>query len=230
MTSITKERKRLNNRVQLIGSRPSARPEPNTGQERFYHMKTMKLTGPLGALIALAAFAAVPALAIPHATAPITEQTKDSLLQSGTLIRISLDQTVSSAHNKAGDKFAYTVVDDLKVGDRVVVPAGTKGTGAVSAVRPAHGGGGDGMLRVTLDPVPVTTGQPVSVGITQSSVMADLNEKNGAGGVLAQVADFTVPGFILFDLLRKGSDVTLRAGAPFHVAVTEDAFFEPPAH
>lgn len=191
-------------------------------------MKSMKLTGALGVLIALSALAVVPALAIPHATTPLTEQTKDSLLQSGTLIRISLDQTVSSSHSKVGDKFGYTVVDNIKVGDRIVVPAGTKGTGEVAAVRPAHGGGSNGMLRVTLDPVPVNTGQPVSVGITQSSVMADVNEKNGAGGTLAQVADITVPGFILFDLLRKGSDVTLRAGAPFHVAVTEDAFFEPP--
>ncbi|HKW44063.1 MAG TPA: hypothetical protein VJN22_00315, partial [Candidatus Eremiobacteraceae bacterium] len=115
----------------------------------------MKLTGQLAALLAVTALAAAPALAIPHATTPLTEQTKNSLLQSGTLLRISLDQTVSSAHNKVGDKFGYTIVDDVKVGDRIVVPAGTKGTGTVAAVRPAHGGGGDGVLRVTLDAVPV---------------------------------------------------------------------------
>ena len=193
-------------------------------------MNSLKMIGPLAVLIALAATAAVPALAIPHATAPVTEQTKNSLLPSGTLIRISLDQTVSSAHNKVGDKFGFTIVDDIKVGDRVVVPAGTKGTGTVAAVRPAHGGGGDGELRVNLDPIPVATAdQPVPIGITQASVMADVNQKNGDSGTLAQVADIAVPGFFLFDLLRKGSDVTLRAGAPFHVAITQDEFFEPPA-
>lgn len=192
-------------------------------------MISLKLVGPLAALIALSPLAAAPALAIPHATTPLTEQTKNSLLQSGTLIRITLDQTLSSAHNKVGDKFEFSVVDDVKVGDRVVIPAGTKGTGSVNAVRPAHGGGGDGMLRVTLDPVPVPSGLPVSIGITQDSVIADSNQKNGAGSVVASVADITVPGFVLFDMLRKGSDVTLRAGAPFHVSVTEDAFFEPPA-
>jgi hypothetical protein len=187
------------------------------------------MIGVLAALLGMAATAAVPALAIPHATAPITEQTKNSLLPSGTLIRISLDQTVSSAHNKVGDKFGFTIVDDIKVGDRIVVPAGTKGTGTVAAVRPAHGGGGDGVLRVNLDPVPVASAQPVPIGITQASVMADVNQKNGDSGTLAQVADIAVPGFFLFDLLRKGSDVTLRAGAPFHVAITQDEFFEPPA-
>jgi hypothetical protein len=193
-------------------------------------MNSRRMIGPLAALIAVTATAAVPALAIPHATAPITEQTKNSLLPSGTLFRISLDQTISSAHNKVGDKFGFTIVDDIKVGDRVVVPAGTKGTGTVAAVRPAHGGGGDGELRVNLDPVPVASSdQPVPIGITQASVMADVNEKNGDSGTLAQVADIAVPGFFLFDLLRKGSDVTLRAGAPFHVAITQDEFFEPPA-
>jgi hypothetical protein len=192
-------------------------------------MNSKKLTGPFVAIIAISLSAAAPALAIPHATTPITEETKNSLLQSGTLLRISLDQTVSSAHNKPGDKFGYTIVDDVKIGDRVVIAAGTKGTGTVSAVRPAHGGGGDGLLRVALDPVPVPAAQALAIGITQASVLADVNEKNGAGGTLAQVADFAVPGFFLFDMLRKGSDVTLRAGAPFHVAVTEDGFFPPPA-
>jgi hypothetical protein len=192
-------------------------------------MNSIKMVGAFAALLGMAATAAVPALAIPHATAPITEQTKNSLLPSGTLIRISLDQTVSSAHNKVGDKFGFTLVDDIKVGDRIVVPAGTKGTGTVAAVRPAHGGGGDGVLRVNLDPVPVASAQPVPIGITQASVMADVNQKNGDSGTLAQVADIAVPGFFLFDLLRKGSDVTLRAGAPFHVAITQDEFFQPPA-
>jgi len=167
-------------------------------------------------------------LAIPHATTPITADTKDTLLQAGTLLRISLDQTISSATDKVGDKFAFAVVDDVKIGDRVVVPAGTKGTGVVTAVRPAHGGGGDGMLRVTLDPVPLPTGSPLAIGITHDSVMADVNEKNGDAGTLETVADAAVPGFFLLELLRKGSDVTLRGSKPFHVAVTEDSFFPLP--
>jgi hypothetical protein len=168
------------------------------------------------------------ALAIPHATTPITADTKDTLLQAGTLLRISLNQTVSSATDKVGDKFAFELVDDVKIGDRVVVPAGTKGTGSVTAVRPAHGGGGDGMLRVTLDPVPLTAGSPLAIGITHDSVMADVNEKNGDAGTLETVADAAVPGFFLLELLRKGSDVTLRASKPFHVAVTEDSFIPLP--
>ncbi len=190
-------------------------------------MKPIELFACAAAVLAVAT-AAMPAVAIPHATTPITADTKDTLLQSGTLLRISLDQEVSSAHDKAGDKFGYSVVDDVKIGDRVVVPAGTKGTGVVSAARPAHGGGNDGMLRVTLDPIPLPSGSTLAVGITNDSVMADANEKNGDAGTLETVADMAVPGFFLIDLFRKGSDVTLRANKPFHVAVTEDTFIPLP--
>jgi|SRR5579872_842766 len=190
-------------------------------------MKSFYFTA-FAAAVAAVVTASSQALAIPHATTPITADTKDTLLQAGTLLRISLDQTVSSSTNKVGDKFGFAVVDDVKIGDRVVVPAGTKGTGSVTAVRPAHGGGGDGMLRVTLDPVPVPAGPTLAIGITHDSVMADVNEKNGDAGTLETVADAAVPGFFLLELLRKGSDVTLRASKPFHVAVTEDSFIPLP--
>jgi hypothetical protein len=38
----------------------------------------------------------------------------------------------------------------------------------------------------------------------------------------------TVPGFFLIDFLRKGDDITLAGGAPFHIAVTQDAFLPAP--
>jgi hypothetical protein len=168
------------------------------------------------------------ASAIPHADAPQTDQSRNTLLQTGTLLRIAMKQTVSSGRNKVGDKFAFSVVDDVKIGDRVAIPAGTPGTGVVVACAPAHGGRVDGVLHIQLDPIKVADGTTIEVAITRESIVADENEHNGAAGSLAMVADVTVPGFFLIDILRKGDDVTLAAGAPFHVAVTQDAFFPPP--
>lgn len=186
----------------------------------------------LGALAGIAIIIAtsIPraALAIPHANAPETDQTRDTLLSSGTLIRIAMKQTVSSAHNHVGDPFSYTVVDDVIVGTRVAIPKGTVGTGKIVKVAPAHGGRVDGILKLQFDPIAVPNGPDVAVDITQASLVADQNSHNGMGGSVAEVADMTVPGFFLIDFLRKGNDVTLGSGAPFHIAVTEDAFFPPP--
>lgn len=165
--------------------------------------------------------------AIPHADTPVDAATRNTLIQAGTLIRISMKSTVSSAHAKVGDKFSFSVVDELKSGDRVAIPAGTTGTGTVKQCAPAHGGRVDGILRLSFDPIVLADGTSVIVDITQESLVADENEHNGAAGSLAEVADITVPGFFLIDMLRKGDDVTLAAGAPFHVAVTQDAFLAP---
>ncbi len=176
---------------------------------------------------ALALLYPVAAAAIPHADAPVTDDTRDSLLATGTLIRIAMEQTVSSAHSKVGDTFAFKVVDDVHVGDRIAVPAGTSGTGKVVRTAPAHGGRVDGILRLSFDPVKLSDGTEVVVDITQESLVADENEHNGMAGSVAEVADMTVPGFFLIDFLRKGSDITLAAGAPFHVAIVQDAFLPP---
>ncbi len=176
---------------------------------------------------ALALLYPVAAAAIPHADAPVTDDTRDSLLSTGTLIRIAMEQTVSSAHSKVGDTFAFKVVDDVHVGDRIAVPAGTSGTGKVIRTAPAHGGRVDGILRLSFDPVKLSDGTEVVVDITQESLVADENEHNGMAGSVAEVADMTVPGFFLIDFLRKGSDITLAAGAPFHVAIVQDAFLPP---
>ena len=185
----------------------------------------------IAALVAALAAFALPlvAAAIPHADAPVTDQTRDSLLPTGTLVRIAMDRTVSSAHSKVGDTFSFKVLDDVRVGDRLAIPAGTAGTGKVVRCSPAHGGRVDGTLRLSFDPVKLQDGTEVDLDITQESLVADQNQHNGMAGSVAEVADMTVPGFFLIDFLRKGDDVTLGAGAPFHVSVVQDAFLPAPA-
>ena len=162
--------------------------------------------------------------AIEHATTPIDDETRDTLVAAGTLIRVAMVQTVSSAHCQKGQAFSFKVLDDVKAGSRVAIPAGTAGTGKVTECRPAHGGREDGMLHIEFDPIALPDTTQVTVGITHDSLVADANEKNGTGPALEDIANMMLPGFFIIDFLRKGDDVTLAAGSPFHIAVTEDAF------
>lgn len=164
------------------------------------------------------------AAAIEHATTPEDDETRNSLIAEGTLIRISLVQTVSSAHCQKGQTFQFKVLDEVKAGTRVAIPAGTAGSGKVTDCRPAHGGREDGLLHIEFDPIALADSTQVAVGITHDSLVADANQKNGTGPALEDVANMFVPGFFIVDFLRKGDDVTVAAGAPFHIAVTEDAF------
>ena len=191
-------------------------------------MRSLRLFALVAAALVLSVGAPRPASAIPHANAPETDQTRDTLISTGTLIRIAMRTTVSSAHNKPGDAFTFSVVDPVLVGDRIAIAAGTSGTGKILTCSPAHGGRVDGTMKLSFDPIKSSSGTDVIIDITQASLVADENDHNGMAGSVAEVADMTVPGFFLIDFLRKGSDVTLAAGAPFHVAVTEDAFLPAP--
>ncbi len=174
--------------------------------------------------LALTAAVATPVLGIPHATAPLTEQTQATLIPSGTLVRIAMLQSVSSASSKPGQAFQFKVVDDVKIADRVAIVAGTTGSGKIMESRPARGGRQDGSLHVEFDPIHLADGTKVEVAITQQSLAADANQHNNMAGSLEQVADMAIPGFFLLDFLRRGDNVTLAANAPFHIGVTVDAF------
>jgi hypothetical protein len=186
-------------------------------------MKTRHLVC-LCAAIALLFFGAPKsAVAIEHATTPQNDETRDSLIGAGTLLRIVMLQTVTTAHCSAGDKFTFRV-DDVKAGSRIAIPAGTTGSGKVTICTPAHGGRKNGRLKVEFDPVLLGDGTQVFVAITRDSVVADNNENNGTAPALEDIANMTIPGFFIVDFLRKGDDVTLGANSPFHIAVTEDTF------
>ena len=175
-------------------------------------------------LLAAVLFVPAAALAIPHAIAPVNAQTRNELIQEGTFIRIRMLTQLSSAYSKAGDQFSWVVSDDIVVGNRVVIPAGTIGYGKVLQSSPAHGGGTPGFLRLHFNPIALSDGARVEVAVTKASSVLDQNEKNGYAPAVDEVASVAIPYFFLFDALRKGDDMTIRQNAVFHVAVTEDAY------
>ena len=48
-----------------------------------------------------------------------------------TLVKIKLLTELDSAKSKVGDKVHYRVIEDVMIKDRLVIPAGTEGVGAV---------------------------------------------------------------------------------------------------
>jgi hypothetical protein len=169
------------------------------------------------------------AIAIPHASTPVDVDTSSKLIPAGTLIRIRMLNSLSSASTKEGTYFSWVVSDDVKVGERVVIPAGNVGWGKVVTVSPAHGGRVPGFLRLRFYSIYLTDGQRVDVAVTHESSVADQNQKNGYAPAIEDVATMFVPYFFIFDALRKGDDMIIPKNAVFHVGTLEDTFIGPTA-
>ena len=59
---------------------------------------------------------------------------KDVVLPEKTVFKISLNDNISSKTNLVGDPVEFTVQEDVKVGDILVLPRGSRGSGVVTKV------------------------------------------------------------------------------------------------
>ena len=66
--------------------------------------------------------------------APVTATADIGLLAlaAGTPITLAVSQEVNSSTHRAGDTFALTVLNDVRVGDTVVIPRGTPAQGEIT--------------------------------------------------------------------------------------------------
>jgi hypothetical protein len=63
-----------------------------------------------------------------------------------TPVAVRLEEPISSTKNKPGDRFRITVAEDVRVGDALVIPAGSVGEGEVVHAAKSGGGGKAGEL------------------------------------------------------------------------------------
>ncbi len=67
------------------------------------------------------------------AEAPAVEPVAaDLILNSGTPITLAVTEEVNSSTHKEGDTFKLTVMNDVKIADKIVIPRGTPATGEIT--------------------------------------------------------------------------------------------------
>jgi hypothetical protein len=84
------------------------------------------------------------------------------VIDAGTLLTVTIDQTVSSKTNNKGDSFAASLAAPIGVGGVTVMPTGTRAKGTVLQADSAGRVKGGAVLALTLDSISVN-GQPYSI-------------------------------------------------------------------
>lgn len=108
-----------------------------------------------------------------------------TLLQ-GTPVMLQLEQKIDGASARMGQRVAFEVSGDVKLGERVVIPVGSSALGTVTQVSRRLLGHG-GRVSVNIDAVRLPGGQVVPL-----SSSPDL-EDNGSGTVDDAIATNLVP-------------------------------------
>lgn len=144
-------------------------------------------------------------------------------LPEDTPIRLRLNRTISSGTEKVDDKVDFTVIEEVKVGDIVVVPQGATAIGTVTEAKPKGRLGRSGKLNVNIDYVQLATGDKVALH----------SVKGGKGGSRtgAMTGAMVATGILFFPaaplfLFMKGKNITIPKGTEITAYVAADTTLE----
>ncbi len=176
----------------------------------------------LCAILSLFAFFQLPAFAVDGPTAqaptPGQESSAKTILPDGTPIELRITKRLSTAQAKVGDAVEFEVLDDVKVGDLVVVPRHALASGVVAVVKPRGRPLRNAELRVGVRTAKSITGSEVAIRGTRVIVV---NSKPHADPTDAVgIALLPVIPFL------KGDEAFVSKGAKFSAYVNGDAPFD----
>ena len=141
---------------------------------------------------------------------------KDVELPANTVFKISLNDDVSSKINQVGDPVTFTVDEDVMVGDVLVLPKGSQGSGVVTKVSRPKSFGRSGTLDVSFDQVFSVDDESIPTVLGPEAKEKLKMEAAAVGastiGALALGPIGLVGGFFV-----RGKDVTLPAGSTLYI-------------
>ena len=146
-------------------------------------------------------------------------------LADATPVFLRTKEELSSGTAKVGDRVALRVIDDVKVGDLVVIRSGAGAWGVVTAVQGKRRKGHPGSFEVSIQSVQLLTGQ-------SAPLRAEERAKGAGGSMAADMTDaamrekglgpLLVLPFVPLFLLEKGKDARLPSGTRFTAYLNGD--------
>jgi hypothetical protein len=143
-------------------------------------------------------------------TVPVT-------LNAGTAIPLELTQAINSSLVQAGQTIDFRVRTDIKVGDQVVVPAGSIAKGLVTRAERAKGLGKEGYVEVQIKSVTAVDGQQVV--LAGNSFYREGEDKQTLSIVLGVLV-------CLLFLTMKGKNAEIPAGTPVDATTASNTDIE----
>jgi hypothetical protein len=160
----------------------------------------------------------VVAAVVSHQNGPIAA-TPPAVLRDGTAVRMRLMRTLSSAQVQTGDKVDFDVLDDIRVGDLIVIPRGSKAIGSVTEAEQKKRMGRGGKLNLVLEYVRLADGTKVAMRAQSANA--------GAGHVGAMTAGMVATSLVVwpaapFFLMMHGKDAVIPEGTEITAYVDGD--------
>ena len=132
-----------------------------------------------------------------------------NVLEDGTPVKLRIARTISSSDAQVGDTVDFEVLEEIKVGNAVVVPKGGLAWATVTAAQAKRRMGRRGKLTMNIDSVRLVNGTRAALRGRQAVEGGSPSVAMGIGIGASAVLFFpAAPSF----LLMHGSDITIPKG------------------
>ncbi|MGE0393143.1 MAG: hypothetical protein AB7I25_08740 [Vicinamibacterales bacterium] len=152
-----------------------------------------------------------PTSAAPTPAKPAAPMFEELVVSANAVIDLQLDATVSSEDAQIEDRVVATVTRDVRVGDRVAIPAGSKAHGEVTLVE--RGGKIKERARLAVRFTSVTLGNGTRVPISTEAILRE--GESAAKESAAKIGGGAIGGAIIGGIIggKKGAAIGSTVGA-----------------
>lgn len=140
-------------------------------------------------------------------------------LQDGTPIKLRTNRNLSSADDKTGGTVDFEVLEEVKIGETIVVPRGGIALGTVTNGKPKGRMGKGGKLDITIDSVRLVSGEKVALRAVKESKGGSHTGAMTGAIVATSILFFPAAPFFLF---MKGKDITIPKGTEITAYINGD--------
>lgn len=141
---------------------------------------------------------------------------KEVVLPEKTVFKIAINDKVSSKTNMVGDEVTFTVSEDVKVGNNLVLPKGSQGSGVITKVSQPKSFGRSGKLDISFDQVFSLDDEPIPT-VLGPEAKEKLKMEAAAVGASAVGALALGPIGLVGGFFVKGKDVEIPAGTELYI-------------
>jgi hypothetical protein len=152
-------------------------------------------------------------------------------LEDGTPVKLRINQTVSSADAHVGQTVDFEVLEEVKIGETLVIPKGGVALATVTEAQSKRRMGRGGKLNINIDTVRLVDGEKVA--------LRAVKDAKGGGHVGAMTGAIVATSIVFFPaaplfLFMHGKDITIPKGTEITAFINGNApldlaKFQPPS-